>query len=30
VPDKTAIKKAIKAGEEVPGAHIEQGTKLSY
>lgn len=30
VPDKTAIKKAIKAGEEVPGAHIEQGTKLVF
>jgi hypothetical protein len=30
VPDKTAIKKAIKAGEEVPGAHIEQGTALKY
>lgn len=30
VPDKTAIKKAIKAGEEVPGAHIEQGEKLVY
>lgn len=30
VPDKTAIKKAIKAGEEVPGAHLEQGISLSY
>ncbi len=28
--DKVAIKAAIKAGEEVPGAHIEQGTSLSY
>lgn len=28
--DKTAIKAAIKAGEEVPGAHLEQGTSLSY
>jgi hypothetical protein len=28
--DKVAIKAAIKAGEEVPGAHLEQGTSLSY
>ena len=28
--DKVAIKNAIKAGEEVPGAHLEQGTSLSY
>ena len=28
--DKIAIKAAIKAGEEVPGAHLEQGTSLSY
>ena len=28
--DKVAIKTAIKAGEEVPGAHLEQGTSLSY
>ena len=28
--DKTAIKAAIKAGEEVPGAHLEQGTSLKY
>lgn len=28
--DKTAIKAAIKAGEEVPGAHLEQCTSLSY
>ena len=28
--DKIAIKNAIKAGEEVPGAHLEQGTSLSY
>lgn len=27
-PDKTAIKAAIKAGEEVPGAHIEAGYQL--
>lgn len=29
-PDKTKIKAAIKAGEEVPGAHLEQGISLSY
>jgi hypothetical protein len=28
--DKVAIQAAIKAGEEVPGAHLEQGTSLSY
>jgi hypothetical protein len=28
--DKTAIKKAINAGEKVDGAHIEQGEKLVY
>lgn len=28
--DKVAIKAAIKAGEEVPGAHLEQDVKLSY
>ena len=28
VPDKTAIKAAIKAGQEVPGAHLESGTRL--
>lgn len=28
--DKVAIKAAIKAGEEVPGAHLEQATSLSY
>ena len=28
--DKTAIKAAIKAGEEVPGAHLEQAVSLSY
>ena len=28
--DKTAIKAAIKAGEEVPGAHLEQNISLSY
>ncbi len=28
VPDKTAIKTAIKAGESVPGAHIEAGFQL--
>lgn len=28
VPDKTAIKEAIKAGKEVPGAHIVQGKRL--
>jgi hypothetical protein len=27
-PDKTAIKVAIKAGEDVPGAHLEQGVRL--
>ena len=30
VPDKVAIKNAIKAGQEVSGAHIEQGVSLSY
>lgn len=29
-PDKAAIKAAIKAGEEVPGAHLEQSVSLSY
>lgn len=29
VPDKNAIKTAIKAGEEVPGAHIEAGTMMT-
>ena len=28
--DKVAIKAAIKAGEEVPGAHLEQNISLSY
>jgi len=28
VPDKTAIKEAIKAGREVPGAMLAQGTRL--
>jgi hypothetical protein len=28
--NKEAIQKAIKAGEEVPGAHLEQGVSLSY
>jgi hypothetical protein len=27
-PDKTAIKKALQAGENVPGARLEQGTRL--
>lgn len=27
-PDKTAIKDAIKAGREVPGAHLAQGVRL--
>jgi hypothetical protein len=27
-PDKTAIKERIKAGEEVPGAHLECGERL--
>ncbi|MGA0608873.1 siphovirus Gp157 family protein [Caldimonas sp. KR1-144] len=27
-PDKTAIKEAIKAGKEVPGAHMVQGVRL--
>lgn len=27
-PDKTAIKEAIKAGRDVPGAHLEQGERL--
>lgn len=27
-PDKTAIKEAIKAGKEVPGAFLAQGTRL--
>lgn len=27
-PDKTAIKEAIKAGEDVPGALLAQGTRL--
>ena len=29
-PDKKAIATAIKAGEEVPGAHLEQAVSLSY
>lgn len=29
-PDKTAIKAALKSGETIEGAHIEQGTSLSY
>lgn len=28
--DKMAVKAAIKAGEEVPGAHLEQHVSLSY
>lgn len=28
VPDKKAIAAALKTGEEVPGAHIEQGVRL--
>lgn len=28
IPDKTAIKAALKAGENVPGCHIEAGTSL--
>lgn len=28
VPDKTAIKKAIKSGEDVPGAHLIQGKNI--
>ena len=28
--DKTAIKKAIKDGDTVPGAHLEQAESLSY
>lgn len=28
--DKTAIKKAIKEGEQVAGAHLEQAVSLSY
>lgn len=27
-PDKTAIKEALKAGREVPGAHLAQGVRL--
>lgn len=27
-PDKAAIKEAIKAGESVPGCHLEQGQRL--
>lgn len=27
-PDNTAIKEAIKAGKEVPGAHLAQGVRL--
>ena len=26
--DKDAVKTALKAGEEVPGAHLEQGRSL--
>lgn len=29
-PDKTKIKAAIKAGEQVPGARLEQAVSLSY
>ena len=28
-PDKTAIKEALKAGQDVPGARLNQGTRLS-
>jgi hypothetical protein len=28
-PDKTAIKEALKAGQDVPGAKLTQGTRLS-
>lgn len=28
VPDKKALAEAIKAGKEVPGAHMESGTRL--
>ena len=28
-PDKAAIKDALKAGKEVPGAHLESGVRLS-
>lgn len=28
-PDKTAIKKAVEAGESVPGAHVEEYNSLS-
>ena len=28
-PDKTAIKKAIKAGEKIPGAHLERKPSVS-
>lgn len=28
-PDKTAIKKAIKAGETIPGAHLERNPSVS-
>ena len=27
-PDKTAIKKAIKSGEDVPGAHLIEGKNI--
>lgn len=30
VPDKKAIKEAIKEGKTVPGAHLEQGVTISY
>ena len=29
-PDKAAIKAALKSGETIEGAHIEQGVSLSY
>jgi hypothetical protein len=29
-PDKMAIKEALEVGEDVPGAHIEQGEGLKY
>jgi hypothetical protein len=28
VPDKKAIAAALKAGEDVPGAHLERGQRL--
>jgi hypothetical protein len=29
-PDKMAIKEALEVGEDVPGAHLEQGENLKY